>query len=158
MADNRLRATVIRSQTDFWTGLLLCLVAGAFLVAGRDLASGTMIRIGPGLFPRIVAGLMMVVGVMQVVRGLRLYGPRVGPWGVRGMLAIGAALAVFALGMAQGLGMAVSGAGVILLAALGVGRIRPLETGLLIVIIVGASVLLFHFALGLPIPVWPELA
>ena len=49
---------MIRGQQDFWSGLLFVGFGAVALVIGRDYAMGTAMRMGPGYFPMILAGLL----------------------------------------------------------------------------------------------------
>ncbi|MFT4011822.1 MAG: tripartite tricarboxylate transporter TctB family protein [Paracoccus sp. (in: a-proteobacteria)] len=141
---------------DLWTGLLLCAIALVFLWAGRTLAFGTAARIGPGLFPAVVAGLLLVLGLCQIMLALRAGRQALPPWGARGLAAVMAGLGAFALLMSLGQGLVLAGAAVLVLAGLGQGRFRPVEVALLVLVVITASVLVFHVALGLPMRIWPE--
>ncbi len=58
----------VRNVHDFWLSLLLGAFAIIALLEGRDLASGTIMNIGPGLFPRLIALLLLTVAVILMVR------------------------------------------------------------------------------------------
>ena len=51
-------------------GLLLAAVALIFLVQAPGLTIGSLSRPGPGLFPVIVASILLIIGIVIVVRSL----------------------------------------------------------------------------------------
>ena len=60
----------LRNNKDFLAGLLLLAVgAGGFLMA-LDYPFGSALRMGPGYFPRVLAGILMVFGIFVLIRGI----------------------------------------------------------------------------------------
>ena len=49
----------IRSPKDFWSGLFFITVAAAFIGLSLQYGTGTMHRMGPGLFPILVGALLV---------------------------------------------------------------------------------------------------
>src|SRR5262245_48655309 len=67
-----LETDAIRRASDFTFGALMLVVGGFALWGARDYAIGTLTRVGPGMFPTVVAGLLCCVGVALLLRaGLR---------------------------------------------------------------------------------------
>lgn len=64
---------VIRSQKDFFSGLLFAGIGGVFAFVARNYQLGTSARIGPGYFPLGVGFLLVAVGLLIMFRAL---GPR----------------------------------------------------------------------------------
>jgi hypothetical protein len=56
---------------DAWVGLFFITIAVFFLGNGIGYDLGTMRRIGPGLFPILIAALLAIVGVASLVSGIR---------------------------------------------------------------------------------------
>jgi hypothetical protein len=59
---------VIKGSKDFWSGIIFVAFGVAALVMGRDYSLGTVSRMGPGYFPRMLGILLIVVGAVSVVR------------------------------------------------------------------------------------------
>ena len=68
----------IKSPTDFWAGLLF----GGFglfvaIYAATQYKLGTAVRMGPGYFPTWIGGLVFLLGLVLILRSVRLNGPPV---------------------------------------------------------------------------------
>lgn len=60
----------IRNQKDFWAGVMFFGFGIAFAGIGTDYAFGTAARMGPGYFPMMVSGIMILLGLLVAIRGL----------------------------------------------------------------------------------------
>jgi hypothetical protein len=61
----------IRNNKDFWAGMMfLGTGAGAMLMA-RHYPFGSTLRMGPGYFPVILSGILILFGIYVTARGLR---------------------------------------------------------------------------------------
>lgn len=133
----------------------VCVVAGlAFAIAAlRTLSIGGAARMGPGYFPLLLGGLLCVLGLAIILRGLRsVPAPLEGvTW--RGMLLIGGAPLVFAatvvpLGLVPSLFLAT------LLAAISSRDASFLRILVITVGIVVFCITVFSYGLGLPVPLF----
>jgi hypothetical protein len=61
----------IRNPRDFWAGLLFLAAGLAAVALGRGYPVGTTASMGPGYFPRVLGGLLAVLGLVAAVRSLR---------------------------------------------------------------------------------------
>jgi hypothetical protein len=135
---------------DSGAGLIFIVIGLLFGLGAMDLELGTPLRMGPGYFPLILAGLLVVLGLVIVVYGLghTATGRLTIAW--RGLVAILAAPVVFGLTV-RGLGLAPALALVALISAFGSHR---MSAALAIALAVGLSVfcvLIFSLGLGLPL-------
>jgi uncharacterized membrane protein len=123
---------------------------GWFALGALDLEIGTALRMGPGYFPLILAGILVLLGVIIVVRALRNGPGEIGriPW--RGLLFILPAPIVFGLTV-RGLGMVLALVIVVLLVSFASRSMRPLTAALLTLGLTAFCVLVFSFGLGLPL-------
>lgn len=62
---------VIKSEKDFFSGLMFVIVGGAFAIGAREYTIGTGARMGPGYFPLLLGILLTVLGLLVMVKGLR---------------------------------------------------------------------------------------
>jgi hypothetical protein len=122
----------------------------------RNYPIGTALRMGTGYVPRLLCWILLVLGGLVLIQGLRAKetsadGP---PLRLRPLLLIPLALVAFALTIER-LGIIAAGTLLILIGGLASSESRPLE----VVATAGALVLftwgIFVWALSLPIPVWP---
>jgi hypothetical protein len=146
----------IRAPKDFWTGVMFVAFAAVALAASRNLTLGTALRMGPGYFPMLLGGLLGVIGLALMARALVLTGGpvarlRLGPLGV-----VVAAVVAFAL-LLPTLGLVVALVATIAITALASRESKPLEVAALAAGLALFSVLVFVYALRLPLPVWPQL-
>ena len=58
-----------RNNRDFWAGAMLIATGGAAIYLARDYAFGTALRMGPGYFPSVLGGLMILFGVYLLAVG-----------------------------------------------------------------------------------------
>jgi Tripartite tricarboxylate transporter TctB family len=139
---------------DLLFGLFLIAVAGIALLATRTLSGGTAADMGPGYMPRAIAMALLAFGLTFSVRAIGRPFLAIAPVQARPLLAITAAVAVFAL-TASRFGLALSSFAAILIASLATREARPVETVLFALALSAAAVLLFVKALALPVPIWP---
>ena len=69
-------ARIAREQRVLgWDAMLVAIGAAAMLIA-RNYAFGTALRMGPGYFPTVLGGILILFGLYLVVAGLRSSAPR----------------------------------------------------------------------------------
>jgi hypothetical protein len=107
---------------------------------------------GPGYFPLVLGGLLVVLGVAIMVQAVAQLGDEtpIGSAAWRGLLLITAALVVFSLGVRR-LGLAPSLFAATLLAALSSARTSPLAALAIAIAITAFCILIFVVALGMPV-------
>jgi hypothetical protein len=135
---------------DVSAGLLFLAIAALFALGAQELDLGTARRLGPGAFPLILAGVLGLLGVIIVVKGIR--NPAAHdmtlPW--RGIVLIALAPILFGLTV-RGLGLIASIAIVVAVSAYASHR---MSLKLALALVVGLTlfcVLVFHVGLGLPV-------
>ena len=144
----------IKSQEDFWAGLMFIGFGILAIVVARDYPMGSAGRMGPGYFPTYLGALMIVIGAIMTGRGFRAQGEDVGPIGWRPLLWLSAAFAAFGL-LIEGAGFVLALAALIIASSLAGRDTRLLELAVLIVVLITASVALFIYGLELPYPLFP---
>jgi hypothetical protein len=68
----------IRSPQNFWAGDFYIFLGSAALVIGSDYTMGSAARMGPGYFPRVLAGLLVLTGVIAIARSFTRDGEPIG--------------------------------------------------------------------------------
>lgn len=145
---------MIRHPQDFFAGLVfLGFGVGAIAIA-RHYPMGSAMRMGPGYFPAILGGLLILTGLALALRAFRLQGDPVGTWAVRPLLLVHGAVVAFAL-LVQPLGLVVATLALVVLSRLGGWDARAGEVAVLFVCLAGLAVGLFVYGLGLPFRIWP---
>lgn len=126
----------------------------AFVLVGIPLPQGTALEMGPGYFPRQVAWLALVVGLLLVLRSLRRDGPPLLRLRWRPLLATVCAVLVFGWSVGQ-LGLLITAPITLIIASLGAARPSLLRLALLVVLVTAGASLVFVQLLGLTIPLLP---
>jgi len=142
----------IRMSTDVLTGALFLGVSiGAVAIIGTSYSLGTASRMGPGFFPLIVSLLLGALGIVLIGRALLTETESVGNVDLRPLLLVLAGTLFFGLAI-ESLGLAVAGIVLVFGARLAGRDFKLAEVTVLAVTLVGASILLFSYALGLNLP------
>ena len=141
----------LRDNRDFWAGLMLICTGAASIYLARDYPFGTSLRMGPGYFPSVLGGVLILFGVILVVRGWRS-GERIEPgWSLRALVVLPLSLVLFGV-LAEHAGFVPALMVLILGAAAAGSEFRFREVGLLAVFLTVLSVAVFVWGLGLPYP------
>jgi hypothetical protein len=144
----------IRAPKDFWSGIMFMSFAAVALVAARNYSLGSAGHMGTGYFPVLLSVVLTLIGVILIGRSFVIDGERVGTLGLLPLAVIAAAVCVFGLAI-ETLGLVVALILVTLIAAAASRQSRPLQVGLLAVLLAAFSAGIFAYALRLPLPVWP---
>lgn len=139
-------------------GILLVAAGGAVsITAIFNYPLGTLSRMGPGMFPAGLGGLLAFFGVLLVVQSLRGQGESEKPdIRIFSPLFVLGSVAVFAL-LVSPFGLIPAIIGVTVVASLAELRIRAKSLGLLCLALCVLAPGVFKFGLGLNIPLiaWP---
>lgn len=144
--------TRIRGQKDFGIGAIYLALGVAGFIIARDYSFGTSGRMGPGYFPTIISGLLMLFGVIAIVRSFLHEGQAIGAINWKGAALV--TLSVLAFGfLLETAGIVVALAMTILLSAAASERFRfEVRAALGLVALVVFCVIVFVEGLGLPMP------
>ena len=150
----------ILTRKNVLAGLMFIGVAALGLWLSRNYPIGTALRMGTGYVPRLLCWLLLGLGAVVLVQGLReaqdarpLSSSDVSA--LRPVIFVTASLVIFGLSIER-LGLIIS-----ILLLIGVGAVaarglRPFETIAAAVVLIILSWGIFILGLGLTIPVWPE--
>jgi hypothetical protein len=140
---------------DILSGLVFLGFAIAFGVAASGYKLGTAFRMGPGYFPLVLAGALGVLGLAILAKGMTAAASDtpLGPVPWRAAFLILVALVYFGATI-RGLGLVAAVFGAALLSALA-SRSNPLLAALTIAVALTAlCVGVFHFGLGVAVPLF----
>jgi Tripartite tricarboxylate transporter TctB family len=147
----------IKSQKDFWSGLMFVAAGLGFAAGATSYSFGTSARPGPGYFPFGLGILLAVLGAVVLFKSLTIEtegGDPVGaiPWKPLILIVLG----VVAFGLAlPRLGMVLSLPLLIMIASLAGDEFSLKEVIVNIVVLTLGSWLIFIKGLNLVIPLWP---
>jgi Tripartite tricarboxylate transporter TctB family len=147
----------IKSQKDFWSGLMFVATGLGFAAGATNYSFGTSARPGPGYFPFGLGILLALLGAAVLFKSLTIEtegGDPIGaiPWRPLGLITL--AVVVFGLALPK-LGMIISLPILILIASLAGDEFRIKEVLINIVVLTLGSWAIFIKGLSLVIPLWP---
>ena len=136
---------------DFWAGMMLIGLGAAAMFIARDYRFGSALRMGPGFFPTILGGILVVFGVCIAAIGMR-HGERIqGHVSLRALALLPLSLILFGILMDLA-GFVPALAALVFVSAASGREFKFLEVLLLTGILTLASLALFIWGLGLPYP------
>jgi hypothetical protein len=156
---SRLRWSAVLQSKDVLAGLLFIGIAACGLWVSQNYPIGTASRMGTGYMPRLLLWLLLGLGGLILVSGLRK-ADRFSESGISARVAwrpvvfVTLSLVVFGLALER-LGLVLS---ILLLTGMGAtaGRsLRPIETAIATLVLIALCWLVFIVGLSLTIPVWP---
>ncbi|VTU13613.1 Tripartite tricarboxylate transporter TctB family protein [Variovorax sp. SRS16] len=155
----------IKSQADFFSGVMFAAVGGAFAVGATTYNVGDGARMGPGYFPLMLGILLAILGAAIMFQGLvveALDGGKIGKWAWRPLaFVLGANLAFgVLLGGLPSIGLPAMGMilaiyALTLISSLAGEQFKLRDVLVLATILAAGSYVAFIWALKLQIQVWP---
>ena len=140
-----------RNNRDFWAGLVYIGLGAAGWWIARDYPFGSALRMGPGYFPTVLGGIMVVFGIMVLLMGVKNNEKMKGTWSIRALIMLPLATGVF--------GFVMEHAGFIpalaLLIPMSAASGKEFKWGEILLLTVGLIVVctgVFIYGLGLPYP------
>lgn len=155
----------IKSQKDFFAGLMYLAVGGAFAIGATEYNIGTGARMGPGYFPLILGVILALIGLVIAFKAT-VSGPSdgdpIGKWAWKQVFFVLAANFAFgillvgvpALGI-PGFGLMVAIIALVLIASIAGYTFNLKEVIVLALVLAAGSYVVFVWALSLQFPVWP---
>jgi len=155
----------IKSQKDFFSGVVFMAVGGAFAWGATTYSVGTGARMGPGYFPLMLGVLLALIGAVIAFTAMVIEtedGDKIGKWiwrPVGYIVAANLAFGVLLGGLPSihlpAMGMVIAIVALTLIAAKAGTEFKLKEVLILSAILVAGSYLTFIVLLKLQIQVWP---
>jgi hypothetical protein len=135
---------------DVWAGLFLIVVGVVAVVIARNYTFGTALRMGPGFFPTVLSGFLILSGLYIMANGLRRGDKIEGSWPLRALI-VPLALVLFGVlieraGFVPAMLVLIFGSG------LAGTEFRLIEMLIFSVLLTALCAIVFVWALGLPYP------
>lgn len=148
----KLPAALLRSA-DLWSGVLFSGLGAAALVLGWEYQPGTAFQMGPGYFPRLIGGVLIVIGLITVIKALRHHGEEIGevPW--RAIVIVLGALVAFGLVIPR-FGLAPASLVAVMIAGLAAPDRKLGQLAFAAVFLTVFACIVFIKALGLTVPIY----
>ena len=156
----------IKSQKDFFSGLMFMGVGVAFAWGATNYTVGEGARMGPGYFPLMLGILMAILGAAITFKALvfeTVGGDKIGKWAWKPLVFIILANLVFGMLLAglpaikfPAFGMIIAIYALTFIASIAEPGWRVKNTFILATVLAVGSYAAFVLALKLQFPVWPE--
>jgi hypothetical protein len=136
---------------NFLSGLFFIGTGGLGIFMAQDYPMGTALRMGPGYFPIVLSGLLILFGVYCLIQGLLKPEKLPGNWSPRALLILPIATVVFGLLMEHA-GFIPALIALVFISAYAGDEFKFVEVLLMTVGLTIGSWALFIWGLGLPYP------
>ncbi|MEF7613993.1 tripartite tricarboxylate transporter TctB family protein [Aquincola sp. MAHUQ-54] len=149
----------IKSQKDFWSGLMFVVVGIAFAWGATSYSFGSSARPGPGYFPFGLGILMAILGAFVLFQSLTIEtetGDPIGRWAWKPLAIVVGSVAAFGW-LLPHLGMFVALPVLVFVASSAGDEFHWLEAAINAVVLTAFSWLVFIKGLNLTIPLMPAL-
>jgi uncharacterized membrane protein len=141
----------LRNNKDFWAGLMFLGTGVGAMIVARNYPFGTTLRMGPGYFPMVLGGILVVFGAFISLRGLRRAERMQGPWSLRALIMLPLSIVAFGILMRPA-GFIPALAVLVFLSAASGREFKFKEVLFLTLFLSVLSVAMFIWGLGLPYP------
>jgi hypothetical protein len=140
----------IRLTTDFLTGLLFLALGLFVIVYGSRYPLGTAARMGPGYYPLLVSGGLVLIGAILVIRSQAKGSAEIGMISVRPLLMVLLGALAFGL-LIERLGFLAASVALVILTRFADRDLRLTETVVLALFLTAFTTAIFYYALGMPL-------
>ena len=144
----------ITHPKDFYAGLMFFGFGLFAMVLAFGYPLGTAARMGPGYFPRVLGGLLMLLGVVLSLRSFRHQGPEVSPVAWKAVALVLGGVSLFAA-IVNTLGLVVATTVLIVVSGLASKEFSLKVSLISSVVLATTAVLLFIVGLKMQFPIFP---
>ena len=155
----------IKSQKDFYSGLVYTIVGAAFAYGATSYNIGTGARMGPGYFPLLLGTILAIIGAIILFKSLVVETPtgdEIGSWAWKPLFFIIAGNLLFGILLGglpsikfPAMGLIVAIYGTTLIVSMAGDQFKLKEVLILGTVLSVMSYLAFILLLKLQFPVWP---
>ncbi len=143
--------TIDFRNRDVWAGLMLIAIGGLAIYLARDYTFGTALRMGPGYFPIVLGGLLILFGLYILAVGLRRGEKIEGSWSLRALIILPLSLVLFGF-LIERAGFVPAMLVLIFASATATTEFRLVEVVLFSIFLTALCAAVFVWGLGLPYP------
>lgn len=147
----------IKSQRDFWAGMMFLVVGAAFAWGATEYSFGSSARPGPGYFPFGLGVLLALLGAVELFKALTIEsegGDPIGQIAWKPLVILVGAIVMYGVLLPR-LGMLLTLPLLILVASLAGDEFKWREVIVNVAVLTFGSWLIFIWGLNLVIPLWP---
>ena len=142
-----------RNNKDFCAGVMFFMVGAISIVVAWDYPFGSSRRMGPGYFPVSLGGIMVGLGLIIMLQGLRNNEKIQGNWSIRALILLPFSLVIFGILM-EVAGFIPALVALIFVSAASGREFKFKEVLVQTAIMVPISWTIFIWGLGLPYPIF----
>lgn len=149
----------IKSQRDFWSGLMFVVTGVVFAVGATSYPLGISARPGPGYFPLMLSVIMAILGAIVLFKSLTIEtegGDPIGDIAWRPLLVIVAAIAMFGVALPR-LGLVITVPMLIVLTSFAGDEFHWKGVVANATVLTVGAWAIFVLGLKLTIPMWPTV-
>jgi hypothetical protein len=156
----------IKSQKDFFSGLVFTLIGASFAYGATSYNIGTAARMGPGYFPLLLGIILALIGAFVLFKALVVETPTgdaIGAWAWKPLIFIIAGNLLFGILLGglpsiklPAMGLIVAIYGTTLVVSMAGDKFKLKEVLILATVLSVMSYLAFIVLLKLQFPVWPS--
>src|SRR5437667_6976573 len=143
-------------KKDIWAGVMLIATGALAMAIARNYSFGTSLRMGPGYFPMVLGGLLILFGLYILATGLRNSEKFVASWSLRAVIILPLSLVLFGVLMEQA-GFVPAMLILIFGSPTASTEFRFVEVLLFSSFLTALSVAVFVWGLGLPYPLFADV-
>jgi uncharacterized membrane protein len=140
-------------KKDVWAGVMLIATGGLAMFIARNYTFGTSLRMGPGYFPNVLGGILILFGLYILAKGLRSDEKLVASWSLRAVIILPLSLVLFGV-LIERAGFVPAMLVLIFGSATASTEFRFVEVLLFSVFLTALSAAVFVYGLGLPYPLF----
>jgi Tripartite tricarboxylate transporter TctB family len=149
----------IKSERDFWAGMMFLVVGIAFAWGATTYNFGSSARPGPGYFPFGLGVLLALLGALELFKALTIEsegGDPIGHIAWKPLIVILAAVGMFGVALPR-LGLVITLPLLVLVSSWASDEFSVKATLINALVLITMSWLIFVKGLSLTIPVWPTI-
>ena len=143
----------LRENKGFLSGIHFMGIGAIGLYVAQDYPMGSALRMGPGYFPNVLSGMLILFGIYCLIQGLLKPEAMKGNWSLRALVILPVATVVFGILMEHA-GFVPALIVLVFIASFAGPEFKFIEVLLLAIGLTVASVGLFIYGLGLPYPLF----
>jgi putative tricarboxylic transport membrane protein len=146
-------ANELLNNKRFLAGLMFLAIGAVAIWMAQDYPIGSALRMGPGYFPIVLSGIMILFGIYELVLGIMKSDPVKGNWSIRALIVLPLAAVLFGILMEHG-GFIPALVVLVFASAAASNEFKFMEVLISAVVLTIGSVGLFIYGLGLPYPLF----
>jgi uncharacterized membrane protein len=144
------------NKKDFWAGAMLIASGALAMFLARGFTFGTALRMGPGYFPTVLGGLLILFGLYILASGLRNGEKLAGSWSLRALVILPLSLVLFGVLMERA-GFVPAMLVLIFGSATASTEFKFVEVLLFSLFLTAVCAAVFVYGLGLPYPLFADV-